>query len=732
MEKHTTARRCACALSVTVLFLVAGPGHGAEPGGPRPPSAAALQVPAATAAAVGDTATVLRRLVNIDATMNDASNPVMVAVPAGRYQAKLVDPTVHPAAAFTAWTSTGQAGAYATHYRIRDLDGKEFFGGRATAADSAAEAMVRTPNRAMLVDVPSAQSLRFYINDPTLEGNAGGVSVLLEPARTLPGRIGADPAGALMVRLGEQPGTLDLEWGPSCSQDATDYAVYEGAIGDWTSHVPKAPVGGSECTTSGETSATVAPGTGSRYYLVAPLSEFDVGSFGTGAFDVPRPWRDGDCRPIRIDIDCLPREETIFIGAGDVNAHETYNGILRITQRPPADSGDCTGTTGNPLYTPDASVAMSRDGDLVDDSTSSSPAYAIFPHGIFYSAATGELFVAGTYTTDDPGGLPEDPCAAGAVCPPDDPQLGSLGVIEAALSLAVVSDEPLPPPRTPSLYSFDRHVFHRADDTGSDVTTLNLPHSVWYDDAHEEIYVANSKAQTVAVFDHDAEGNAAPLRSFTSGLLSVPFSVAYDETTDTLFVGTLDVDPSDGEQGIVAVFKDAFLTHGSTTGDVPDDPDLIVCDPSWGRMIHNVWYDLGGDAVWIGNHSDFVYRGDLEGLLGATSSSSCDTTGARCSLSTTVPTCNVGGLALNVNWFGYSSMVTGGIWFHENLGRLYVAVGANDGQPIGGLGNHAVFVYDDARNLFGPAFPAPDRTVCWDSSDVYFGPQPISVVLKLF
>ena len=54
----------------------------------------------------------------------------------------------------------------------------------------------------------------------------------------------------------------------------TDYAVYEGTVGDFTSHLPTL------CSTGGATSATFTPQAGDRYYLVVPTSLNREGSYG--------------------------------------------------------------------------------------------------------------------------------------------------------------------------------------------------------------------------------------------------------------------------------------------------------------------------------------------------------------------------------------------------------------------------------------------------------------------
>ncbi len=59
---------------------------------------------------------------------------------------------------------------------------------------------------------------------------------------------------------------LLLSWGPSCSPADTDYAVYEGVIGNF------GVISGRFCTTGGQTNHTITPLGGSTFYLVVPLN----------------------------------------------------------------------------------------------------------------------------------------------------------------------------------------------------------------------------------------------------------------------------------------------------------------------------------------------------------------------------------------------------------------------------------------------------------------------------
>lgn len=125
----------------------------------------------------------------------------------------------------------------------------------------------------------------FAVGGP--DGQLIGVALSQVPVGAVPD--GSDVPG-VQLTLAEssvQPGELDLFWGLSCVPTDDDYAVYEGMLDDFTSHVP---VGIPGCTTGGATSTTIAPGAGDRYYLVVPLSPLGVeGSYGFRSDGTHRP-----------------------------------------------------------------------------------------------------------------------------------------------------------------------------------------------------------------------------------------------------------------------------------------------------------------------------------------------------------------------------------------------------------------------------------------------------------
>jgi hypothetical protein len=100
------------------------------------------------------------------------------------------------------------------------------------------------------------------------------------------------PQPILTIATLDHGATLNLQWGASCGTAATDYALYEGTIGSWYSHVPGL------CSTAGALSASYAPGAGNRYYLVVPLAPSAEGIYGHASSGVPIPASSSPCRAV--------------------------------------------------------------------------------------------------------------------------------------------------------------------------------------------------------------------------------------------------------------------------------------------------------------------------------------------------------------------------------------------------------------------------------------------------
>ncbi len=107
------------------------------------------------------------------------------------------------------------------------------------------------------------------------------------PSGSVPGQ-GATP---LTVAL-EPNGDVTLTWDASCNAGDTDYAVYEGVLGQYYSHERRF------CSTQGATTKTFTPAGGDTYYIVAPNNKVWEGSHGVDGTGAPRP------APV---FGCLPR-----------------------------------------------------------------------------------------------------------------------------------------------------------------------------------------------------------------------------------------------------------------------------------------------------------------------------------------------------------------------------------------------------------------------------------------
>jgi hypothetical protein len=100
------------------------------------------------------------------------------------------------------------------------------------------------------------------------------------------------PVAGSPLRVSRLPsGDVQLSWGASCSGSDADYEVYEGTLGNFTSHAPRL------CTTSGSTTVTLTPGGDNTYYLVVPRNAVLEGSYGKNSSGAERPQGQNACYP---------------------------------------------------------------------------------------------------------------------------------------------------------------------------------------------------------------------------------------------------------------------------------------------------------------------------------------------------------------------------------------------------------------------------------------------------
>jgi hypothetical protein len=170
------------------------------------------------------------------------------------------------------------------------------------SCDETGDGCLNVPDDAFCSDDAFCNGAEFC--DPAGDCQAGappcsGGDVCEEEADTCtpaPVLAGAVPdgdffPGAPVTALEAGGGDLTLTWSPSCLGSDTDYAIYEGVLGEFTSHVEIA------CSTGGMTTATFTPGSGDRYYLIVPLSANREGHYGNASDGTPRAPGASQCLP---------------------------------------------------------------------------------------------------------------------------------------------------------------------------------------------------------------------------------------------------------------------------------------------------------------------------------------------------------------------------------------------------------------------------------------------------
>ena len=116
-----------------------------------------------------------------------------------------------------------------------------------------------------------------------------------------PGSVpnGGDTPGVPLLMDLTEGGLLNLTWSDSCSASDNDYEVYHGFMFAYYSHFSKL------CTTGGATTATFAPDSFDRYYLVVPTDGAQEGSYGRDSDGIERPQGGGACHSAQT-VTCPP------------------------------------------------------------------------------------------------------------------------------------------------------------------------------------------------------------------------------------------------------------------------------------------------------------------------------------------------------------------------------------------------------------------------------------------
>jgi hypothetical protein len=147
---------------------------------------------------------------------------------------------------------------------------------------------------------PTAQvKVRFRANDispaGTVEAGLDAFQVETFSCTASGGASGRIPDGIVPgtpLTVTKAAGSqVTLAWGGSCTLGDNDYAVYEGTIGNFTSYTPR------QCSTGGQTTATLTPGAPSTFYLIVPTNGTNEGSYGVKSGGVQRSPSGSACHP---------------------------------------------------------------------------------------------------------------------------------------------------------------------------------------------------------------------------------------------------------------------------------------------------------------------------------------------------------------------------------------------------------------------------------------------------
>ena len=200
---------------------------------------------------------------------------------------------------------------------------------------------------------------------------------------------------------------------------------------------------------------------------------------------------------------------------------------------------------------------------------------------------------------------------------------------------------------------------------GGAATTLNAPSGLYFDVAGDRLYVANTGANAVAVYDNAGaiDGNVAPTRSLTtSGTLTAPSRLAVDTTRNLLYVVNGD--------GRILVYAAAATASGAVA------PVRIWSN---GELVgaSGVYVDPVGDRAYVsntGSNSILIFDG------------ASTATGA------VPPTRSLVGVGTNLN----------------QPRDLFVDIG-NDRLYVANSGGNQILVFDNASTVTGS--PTPTRVL---------------------
>ena len=114
---------------------------------------------------------------------NEGHPKLTLFLEAGLYAATLIDPSIHPAAIFTAWTPNNSSFSWRTHYTIADDLGNIISAGAAVPPDNSTpqSAFDTTEPKTVQFEVLADEEIHVFIRDNIVFDNWGGISLRISP-----------------------------------------------------------------------------------------------------------------------------------------------------------------------------------------------------------------------------------------------------------------------------------------------------------------------------------------------------------------------------------------------------------------------------------------------------------------------------------------------------------------------------------------------------------------------
>ena len=369
--------------------------------------------------------------------------------------------------------------------------------------------------------------------------------------------------------------------------------------------------------------------------------------------------------------------ETLYAGMGEYSPTQDWHAILRF------DNAEVLDSSGGDPYVPDATIPVVEptafDGTALN-----------FAHGLHLDESRDEMYIASIFTSTTPlmNGSPET-------------DSGSVGVMSSASS----ADGP---------QALARHIF-------GDATGIKQPHGVWLDESRDMLYVANTFARNVLVFEQasSADGNLAPSRTISHDALGNPVFVYVDEPSDRMFVATMNASLPDSfpqMRSAVNIYNDVSSLDGQREPDVVIAGEATRLEAGNNRTTHNVWYDSQRGLMLVGHHTNELLIFDLNDI----------------DLSPSTPTeHDIAPRVLEVHEESSGSDIghwsVYGLFYLGDRDRLYVACGHVTMQPTKGAPPNAIKIYDGLLDSDDSGIVSPDRVIHWTTAETYYPPQPLWV-----